>query len=111
MRGAGNCGIRLKLLHMVKMYAIIIHINRMEDKMNASVVDLRYKMNLVLQALDRRETVTIMYHGKAKAAIVPIDTGRTVKVSSHPFFGMVETTMQSVEEVMDDLRGGRFNVV
>jgi len=79
--------------------------------MNASVVDLRYKMNEVLQALDRRETVTVMYHGKAKAAIVPIEADRTIKVSSHPFFGMAAAPVQSVEEVMDDLRGGRFNAV
>jgi antitoxin (DNA-binding transcriptional repressor) of toxin-antitoxin stability system len=110
-RGARNCGIRLKLLHMVKMYAIIMHIDHLEDSMNASVVDLRYKMNEVLQAVDRRETVTVMYHGKAKAAIVPIETGRTIKVSNHPFFGMADTPKQSVEEVMDDLRGGRLNVV
>ncbi|PKN16424.1 MAG: hypothetical protein CVU66_01025 [Deltaproteobacteria bacterium HGW-Deltaproteobacteria-23] len=77
--------------------------------MNASVVDLRYKMNEVLQALDRRETITVMYHGKAKAAIVPIGTGRSAKVSSHPFFGMADSTLQSVEELMDGLRGGRFN--
>lgn len=79
--------------------------------MNASVVDLRYKMNEVLQALDRRETITVMYHGKAKAAIVPIETGRVAKVSSHPFFGMTDASIQPVEEAMEDLRGGRFNVI
>jgi len=107
----GNCRIRLKMLQMAKMYDIIMHIDHREDGVNVSVVDLRYKMNEVLQALDRRETVTVMYHGKARAAIVPIETGRTLKVSDHPFFGMADTTIRSVEEVMADLRGGRFNVI
>ena len=79
--------------------------------MNASVVDLRYKMNEVLQALDRRETVTVMYHGRAKAAIVPIETDRAIKVASHPFFGMATTLERSVDETMNDLRGGRFNAL
>ena len=32
--------------------------------MKASVVDLRYKMNDILKALDRNEKVAILYHGK-----------------------------------------------
>lgn len=79
--------------------------------MNASVVDLRYKMNEVLQALGRRETVTVMYHGRAKAAIVPIETDRTIRVASHPFFGMLAMPEQSVEQTMNELRGGRFNAL
>ena len=35
--------------------------------MKASIVDLRYKMNTILKALDRNEAVTILYHGKEKA--------------------------------------------
>ena len=34
--------------------------------MNASIVDLRYKMSEVPDALARRERVTIFYHGKVK---------------------------------------------
>lgn len=39
--------------------------------MKASIVDLRYKMNDVLKALDRNEQVTILYHGKIKGVIMP----------------------------------------
>jgi len=39
--------------------------------MRASVVDLRYKMNEVLKALDRREKVTLIYQGKVKGTIDP----------------------------------------
>ncbi len=34
--------------------------------MTASVVELRYKMNDVLKALNRNEDVSILYHGKVK---------------------------------------------
>jgi hypothetical protein len=37
--------------------------------MKATVVDLRYKMNEILKALDRREKVTLLYHGKIKGRL------------------------------------------
>ena len=40
--------------------------------MKATVSDLRCKMGDVLRALHRRETVTILYHGKVKGTIVPV---------------------------------------
>jgi antitoxin (DNA-binding transcriptional repressor) of toxin-antitoxin stability system len=58
--------------------------------MKASVVDLRYRMKDVLRAIDRGETVTVLYRGKEKAKLVPIDAGREkpFKSSDHPAFGM-----------------------
>jgi len=35
--------------------------------MNATIVDLRYRMKDVLRAIDRGETVTVLYRGKVKA--------------------------------------------
>ncbi len=60
--------------------------------MKASIVDLRYHMKDVLRAIDRGETVTVLYRGKEKAKLVPIN-GETadkpkMKVTDHPFFGM-----------------------
>ena len=48
--------------------------------MEASIVDLRYRMKDVLRAIDRGETVTVTYRGKEKARLVPSDTaaGRTL---------------------------------
>jgi len=40
--------------------------------MKASIVDLRYKMNEVIKALERNETVTVLYHGKEKGVITPV---------------------------------------
>ena len=56
--------------------------------MEASVLDLRYKMKTVLEALERREEVRILYHGKIKGTIVPASRKREAKIADHPFFGM-----------------------
>ena len=59
--------------------------------MEASIVDLRYRMKDVLRAIDRGETVTVTYRGKEKARLVPANTSgeRTpAKVSDQPFVGM-----------------------
>ncbi|MEK6766582.1 MAG: type II toxin-antitoxin system Phd/YefM family antitoxin [Planctomycetota bacterium] len=58
--------------------------------MKASVIDLRYKMKDVLKALDRKEEVTILYHGKVTGVIVPVNNKKYKKVKDHPFFGMLK---------------------
>lgn len=77
--------------------------------MQASIVDLRYKMKDVLKALDRNETVKILYHGKTKGLLVPV-TQKVLskKVEEHPFFGMHAKQKESVEAQMERLRGGRY---
>ena len=59
--------------------------------MEASIVDLRYRMKDVLRAIDRGETVTVTYRGKEKARLVPATATaeRTpAKISDQPFVGM-----------------------
>ncbi len=56
--------------------------------MKATIVDLRYKMNDILKALNRNEAVTVLYHGKTKAIIVPAKGQVLKKIKDHPFFGM-----------------------
>jgi antitoxin (DNA-binding transcriptional repressor) of toxin-antitoxin stability system len=79
--------------------------------MQASIVDLRYKMKEILRALERRETVTILYHGKKKGTIVPAERDAEPRVTAHPFFGMRAGDAQSVEKVIDRFRGGRFRAL
>jgi len=62
--------------------------------MNATIVDLRYRMKDVLRAIDRGETVTVLYRGKPKAALTPIappvaasDTGAP-GTADQPLFGL-----------------------
>jgi len=76
--------------------------------MKASIVDLRYRMNDVLRSIDRNEKVTILCRGKEKAILSPPDSPKRNKrkVTEHPFFGMRKDD-RPVEEIMDELRGGR----
>jgi prevent-host-death family protein len=71
--------------------------------MEASIVDLRYRMKDVLRAIDRGETVTVTYRGKPKARLVPaIPAGgrRTlVNPSDHPFVGMWKDREDMVDPV------------
>jgi antitoxin (DNA-binding transcriptional repressor) of toxin-antitoxin stability system len=76
--------------------------------MRASVLDLRYRMKEVLKALERRERVSLLYHGKVKGAIVPVGEERVSRTAEHPFFGMASRSDESVVSVMDRLRGGRY---
>ena len=56
--------------------------------MNANIVDLRYRMKNVLLAIDRGETVTVLYRGKEKARLVPISSASTSKTKDQPLFGL-----------------------
>lgn len=62
--------------------------------MKATIVDLRYHMKDVLRAIDRGETVTVLYRGKERAKLMPVAaaSGATnksaAKTKDQPFFGM-----------------------
>jgi hypothetical protein len=75
--------------------------------MEASVVDLRYHMNNVLKALERNESVTVLYRGKVKGVIRPEGRSVSSKVSDHGFFGS-KASGRPVDQVMKQLRGGRY---
>jgi len=77
--------------------------------MKATVVDLRYNMKKVLKALEQRENVTILYHGKVKGTIIPAKINSSAKVEEHLFFGMNRDDSGSVTEQMEKLRGPRFD--
>jgi len=76
--------------------------------MKASIVDLRYKMNDVLKALDRNENVEILYHGKVKGIIVAKMSKSDKSIRDHVFFGMTKDDNVSIDEVMEDLRKPRL---
>ena len=75
--------------------------------MKATVVDLRYRMNEILKALDRNEDVSILCRGKLKGILKAIRGKSELKVSEHPFYNMHDDKA-SVDDVMDELRGGRY---
>ncbi len=79
--------------------------------MEASILDLRYRMKDVLKALERREKVRILYHGKEKGTIIPADPKAGKSVKEHPFFGMKRKDRRDVGEAMEDLRGNRYRAL
>ena len=78
--------------------------------MNASVLDLRYKTSDILAALEKQERVTILYHGKPKGTIIPLEDSTAGKVCEQEFFNMYGQETESVEEVMERLRGARHDL-
>ena len=78
--------------------------------MNASILDLRYKTSEILAALDKRERVTILYHGKPRGTIIPLEDSPVGKVCEHEFYNMYSSETESVEDVMERLRGGRHDL-
>ena len=76
--------------------------------MKANIVDLRYRMSDVINALNRNEEVVIMYRDKEKAVIVPIRKKKLGSIKQHPFFGMRKGETRAVEDTMAELRGDRY---
>jgi hypothetical protein len=74
--------------------------------MEASIVELRYKMKDILKALSRNEKIKILYHGKEKGVIVPTAGPPPQSVEEHPFFGLQKRA--SVSNMMKKLRGSRY---
>ena len=76
--------------------------------MEATVVDLRYRMSDVLKALSRNESVCVLARGKLKGIIRPVGKVEATRVADHGFFGSRRST-GSVESLMGALRGGRHH--
>ena len=77
--------------------------------MEASVLDLRYKMRNVLNALNRREKIRILYHGRVKGEIIPFKGNSTIKSNQHPLFGMLKGEKINPEELVSKMRRSRNN--
>jgi hypothetical protein len=75
--------------------------------MDASILDLRYKMRNVLSALNRRERVRILYHGKVKGEIIPTKENRNIKTNEHPVFGMLKDQKGDPAEIVAKMRRSR----
>ncbi len=79
--------------------------------MKASMVDLRYRTKEVIQAVDRGETVTLLYRGKEKAHIVPIRRKQEhANLKSHQAFGIWKDRpeLRDVRGYVRQLRKRRF---
>jgi hypothetical protein len=76
--------------------------------METTVVDLHHQINDVLKALDRNEVVKIRYRGKIRGIIKSTLKTKNKKVCEHPFFNSCHD-VESVEEQMNRIRGGRYS--
>lgn len=83
--------------------------------MKASALDFRRRMKDILQALDKNETVTILYRGKKKGIILPAGLKKPEgrPVSAHPAFGMWKDRkdLRDVAAAMRKMREGRPHAV
>ena len=83
--------------------------------MKATVLDLRRRMSDVMRAIDHNESVTILYRGKEKAVLSPINTRAhsPLSIQEHPAFGMWSdrNDIEDVHDYIRRLRRGRLNVI
>ena len=78
--------------------------------MKATIVDLRYRMKDVLSAVERGESVTVLYRGKPKARILPIAQKPAGKLAEAEVFGMWKDRkdLRDVPGYIRKLRQSRF---
>lgn len=83
--------------------------------MQATFVDLRTKSSEILEALERNESVTILYRGRPKAVMQPIgETRRSAgRAKDHPAFGLWKDADEGedVAAQVRALRQGRFDAL
>jgi hypothetical protein len=66
-------------------------------------------MKNVLSALNRRERVRILYHGKVKGEIIPSKGNSKIKTNQHPLFGMLKGEKDNPEKIVAGMRRSRAN--
>jgi antitoxin (DNA-binding transcriptional repressor) of toxin-antitoxin stability system len=79
--------------------------------MKASVLDLRRRMKDILRALERNESVTLLYRGRPKGIILPVGGSKARgKVTDDPAFGMWKDRkdMKDVDAFVRSLRKARY---
>jgi antitoxin (DNA-binding transcriptional repressor) of toxin-antitoxin stability system len=78
--------------------------------MKATILDLRYRTKDVLKAVERGETVAVLYRGKEKALIVPSPAGQVkTNLRDQRAFGMWKDRkdLANVGRFVRELRKGR----
>jgi len=83
--------------------------------MEASFVDLRKKSKEIINALNRKEKVTVLYRGKPAAVMNPINTAAEaseLSASQHAAFGIWTKDQgdnNDVTEQVSSLRRNRYD--
>jgi len=80
--------------------------------MKATVLDLRYRTKDILKAVERGETVTVLYRGKEKARILPpLPQANRKDVFSDKGFAIWKDRqdMRNPAAYVREMRKGRFS--
>jgi len=90
------------------MYTSSIHLEVII--MKANMLDLRNRMADILRAIDRNESVTILYRGREKAVLMPVGGAKPrLSIKEHKAFGMWKDRedMADPSDVVRSMRKGR----
>lgn len=94
------------------MYTLNDHLALDRTDMKATFLDLRKRSKEIVKALDRNQSVTLLYRGKAKGLIIPASNPpeKAVSASAHRAFGMwrERADMKDVPGVVAVLRKKRY---
>ena len=79
--------------------------------MKINLLDLSKKPQSIIKALDRREEVTVIHHGKVVGFLVPVKRKKKKRMTEHPFFGMYSkfSPRKSVLDEVNKLREVRYD--
>lgn len=82
--------------------------------MKATFVQLREKSSEIIRSLERNESVTVFYRGKAKAIMRPLsadDTSARCSAAAHSAFGLWADRADQPDpaQYVRTLRQGRFH--
>jgi len=74
--------------------------------MTVTAKDLRFKISMLFDVLNRGEDIMITYRGKPKARLVPY-VDKVQKEEDDELFGMWKDKTDDVEQTVRDMRAGR----
>lgn len=75
--------------------------------MTVTAKDLRFKISMLFDMLNKGEDITVTYRGEPKAKLVTIDSSFKKEEKSDAIFGMLKNEDSSVDEVVRGMRKGR----
>ena len=73
--------------------------------MEVTAKDLRFKINMLFDVLNKGEDITITYSGKAKAKL--ISTQKNIEKKDDSLFGIWKDKEDNVDDIVRNMRKGR----
>jgi antitoxin (DNA-binding transcriptional repressor) of toxin-antitoxin stability system len=73
--------------------------------MEVTAKDLRFKINMLFDVLNKGEDITITYRGKAKAKL--ISTQKNIEKKDDSLFGIWKDKEDNVDDIVRNMRKGR----